>query len=137
MRIGEVATRAGVSVQAVRLYERVGILKRVARLRSGYRDYSEDMVSLVRFIKRAQQHGFTLNEIKSLIDLRESQRGKAERARQLAQAKIDALDRQIKQLEAQRNAIAHGLNCCQCSDMFPLCLLTQFDKPSTNQNQEN
>ena len=54
MRIGEVATRAGVSVQAVRLYERLGILKGVERRRSGYRDYARDTVVLVRFIKRAQ-----------------------------------------------------------------------------------
>jgi MerR family mercuric resistance operon transcriptional regulator len=132
MRIGEVATGAGVSVQAVRLYERLGILKRVARLRSGYRDYSGDTVALVRFIKRAQQHGFTLHEIKSLIDLRGVQRGKTEQARRLAEAKIDALDAQIKRLEAQRNAIAHGLDCCQCSEMFPLCLLTRLGEPDSS-----
>src|SRR5512147_814701 len=95
MRIGEVATRAGVSVQAVRLYERLGILKRVARLRSGYRDYSTDSVALIRFIKRAQQHGFTLGEIKSLIDLRDAERGKTEQARRLAEARIAAIDAQI------------------------------------------
>jgi len=132
MRIGEVATRAGVSVQAVRLYERLGILKRVARLRSGYRDYSRDTVALVRFIKRAQQHGFTLNEIKALIDLRDVRRGDLEQARRLAEAKIDALDAQIKRLEAQRNAIAHGLDCCQCSEMFPLCLLTRLGEPDSS-----
>ena len=132
MRIGEVATRAGVSVQAVRLYERLGILKRVARLRSGYRDYSRDTVALVRFTKRAQQHGFTLNEIKALIDLRDVRRGDLEQARRLAEAKIDALDAQIKRLEAQRNAIAHGLDCCQCSEMFPLCLLTRPGEPESS-----
>jgi len=125
MRIGEVASRAGVSVQAVRLYERRGILKRVTRLRSGYRDYAPDTVALVRFIKQAQQHGFTLNEIKSLIDLRGTRRDEAQPARRLAEAKIAALDAQIKRLSAQRDAIAHGLDCCQCSEMFPLCLLTQ------------
>lgn len=125
MRIGEVATRAGVSVQAVRLYERRGILKRVARLRSGYRDYAPDTVALVRFIKQAQRHGFTLNEIKSLIDLRGARRGEAEPARRLAEAKVAALDAEIKRLTAQRDAIAHGLDCCQCSEMFPLCLLAQ------------
>jgi len=124
MRIGEVAARAGVSVQAVRLYERLGILKGVARLRSGYRDYAPDAVALVRFIKQAQRHGFTLNEIKLLIDLRGT-RGDAGRARRLAEAKVAALDAQISRLSAQRDAIAHGLDCCRCSEMFPLCLLTQ------------
>ncbi|HKQ04587.1 MAG TPA: MerR family transcriptional regulator [Blastocatellia bacterium] len=125
MRIGEVATRAGVSVQAVRLYERRGILKRVARQRSGYRDYTPDTVALVRFVKQAQQHGFTLNEIKSLIDLRGTQGSGTGQARRLAEAKVAALDAQINRLKAQRDAIAHGLGCCQCSEMFPLCLLAQ------------
>lgn len=125
MRIGEVAAHAGVSVQAMRLYERLGILKRVARLRSGYRDYSPDTVALVRFIKQAQRHGFTLNEIKALIDLHGARRGNTEQARRLAEAKVAALDAQIKRLEAQRDAIAHGLDCCQCSEMFPLCLLAR------------
>lgn len=132
MRIGEVATRAGVSVQAVRLYERLGILKRVARLRSGYRDYSQDSVALIRFIKQAQQHGFTLMEIKSLIDLRDVQRGKAEQARRLAEAKLHSIDAQIKRLTEQRRAIAHGLDCCQCNDMFPLCLLTRLGEADSS-----
>jgi MerR family transcriptional regulator, mercuric resistance operon regulatory protein len=125
MRIGEVATRAGVSVQAVRLYERLGILKRAGRLRSGYRDYSPEAVALIGFVKRAQRHGFTLNEIKSLIDLRAVQRGRAEAARRLAEAKLDSIDAQIKRLAEQRRAIAHGLTSCRCGDMFPLCLLTR------------
>ena len=128
MRIGEVAARARVSVQAVRLYERRGILRRVARLRSGYRDYSQDAVALIRFIKQAQRHGFTLNEIKSLVALHEGRRGRTEQARRLAEAKLETLDAQIKQLQAQRDAIARGLSCCRCSEMFPLCLLPPADE---------
>ena len=129
MRIGELATRAEVSVQAVRLYERLGILHPTKRLQSGYRDYGADAVALVRFVKSAQQHGFTLKEIKALIELREARPGRAERARALAQAKIDRLDEQIKQLEAQRNALAHGLNHCRCSEPFPICLIAKLDEP--------
>jgi DNA-binding transcriptional MerR regulator len=129
MRIGELAARAEVSVQAVRLYERLGIVKPAQRLQSGYRDYGADAVALVRFIKRVQQHGFTLKEIKSLIELREARPDRAERARALAQAKIDRLDEQIKELEARRNALAHGLNHCRCSEPFPICLLAKLDEP--------
>ena len=71
MRIGEVASHTGVSVQTVRLYERRGLLKKPVRLPSGYRDYPIDALSFIRFIKRAQGHGFTLDEIRSLIHLRE------------------------------------------------------------------
>lgn len=126
MRIGEVAAGAGVSVQAVRLYERRGLLKPATRLASGYRDYSADAVPFVRFIKLAQQHGFTLEEIKSLVELRKQLPANVARVRELARAKIAAIDEKINRLKAQRDAIEHGLNQCQCSEQFPLCIFTRL-----------
>jgi len=70
IRIGEVAARAGVNVQTLRYYERRGLLKPPARRPSGYREYSPDAVRVVRFIKRAQQLGFTLDETGELLRLR-------------------------------------------------------------------
>ncbi|HEY7910302.1 MAG TPA: MerR family transcriptional regulator [Blastocatellia bacterium] len=126
MRIGEVAFQAGVSAQAVRMYERLGLLKRARRLDSGYRDYPEETVTLLRFIKRAQRHGFTLGEIKSLIELRE-QKAAAERARELAQKKLAVIGEEIRRLQAQRDAIEHGLKSCRCGEHYPLCLLARLD----------
>jgi len=123
MRIGEVASRAGVSIQAIRLYERLGVLKRAKRLPSGYRDYSSEAVAFIIFIKRAQSQGFTLEEIKSLVHLREQGPPAARAMRDLAKAKLTALDEKISQLQAQRDAIEHGLNNCQCSEPFPMCML--------------
>lgn len=126
MRIGEVATGAGVSVQTVRLYERRGLLRPARRLASGYRDYSMDAVAFVRFIKQAQQHGFTLEEIKSLIGLRKQAPANATQVREMAQAKVAAIDEKINRLKAQRDAIEHGLNRCRCSEQFPLCIFTRL-----------
>jgi DNA-binding transcriptional MerR regulator len=123
MRIGEVARHSGVSVQAVRLYERLGILPRARRLRSGYRDYSAEAPEMVSAIKRAQRLGFSLGEIKSMIDLRSAQRNRSEQARRLAQAKLDGLEAEIARLQTQRQTIQHCLDRCQCREMFPLCLI--------------
>ena len=126
MRIGEVASSTGVSVQTVRLYERRGLLKKPIRLPSGYRDYPSDALSFIRFIKRAQGHGFTLDEIRSLIHLREQSPPAAKQMRNVAKAKLAILDERIKKLQAQRDAIAHGLNHCQCAEEFPLCMFTRI-----------
>jgi MerR family mercuric resistance operon transcriptional regulator len=129
MRIGEVASRTGVSVQAVRLYERRGLLKKPIRLASGYRDYPGDAPAFIRFIKRAQGHGFTLDEIRSLIHLREQSPPAAKQMRSVAKTKLAILDERIKKLQTQRDAIAHGLNHCQCAEEFPMCMFTRLVDP--------
>jgi MerR family mercuric resistance operon transcriptional regulator len=63
MRIGQLAEQTGVTVQTVRYYERRGLLKKTARLASGYRYYSTDAIQRIRFIKRSQELGYTLAEI--------------------------------------------------------------------------
>ena len=70
MQTGEVAARAGVNIQTLRYYERRGLLGRPPRTASGYRRYSEDAVRIVRFVKRAQELGFTLDEAEQLLRLR-------------------------------------------------------------------
>lgn len=126
MRIGEVASRAGVSIQAVRLYERLGVLKKAKRLPSGYRDYPIEAVAFIGFIKRAQVQGFTLEEIKSLIHLREQSPPAARQMRDLARAKLAVLDEKIRRLQSQRDAIEHGLNECHCSEQFPMCMFSRL-----------
>ena len=69
MRIGEVATQSAVGVQTLRYYERRGLLPAPRRQPSGYRSYSEGTVQRVRFIRRAQELGFTLEDINDLLSL--------------------------------------------------------------------
>jgi DNA-binding transcriptional MerR regulator len=67
---GELANWAGVNVETLRFYERKGLLPRPPRRASGYREYPLECVRLIRFIKRAQELGFSLREIRELLDLR-------------------------------------------------------------------
>lgn len=70
MQIGEFARRAGVNVQTVRYYERRGLLPEPERRASGYRQYTPAALERLQFIRRAQELGFTLNEIDELLQLR-------------------------------------------------------------------
>ena len=69
MKIGQVAKAAGIGIDAVRFYEREGLIPEPARRPSGYREYSQDVVLSLRFIKRAKELGFSLKEISELLSV--------------------------------------------------------------------
>jgi MerR family mercuric resistance operon transcriptional regulator len=98
LRIGEVARGAGVSIQTLRYYERRGLLKRPDRRPSGYRQYAPDTIRWIRFIKRAQELGFTLTEIQDLLWLRDDQNANCADVRARASKKIDDIDHKIDSL---------------------------------------
>jgi DNA-binding transcriptional MerR regulator len=107
-----VAGQAGVNVQTLRYYERRGLLPAPARRESGYRMYDADAVGVVRFIKRAQELGFTLTEIETLLQLAEGGPQSCEAARQLASDKIAELDRRLQTLQTMRDALGRLLATC-------------------------
>ncbi len=113
MRIGEAAAQAGVNIQTLRYYERRGLLPEPERRSSGYRAYDPDTVGLVRFIKRAQELGFTLREIEDLIELRQGPRRGAD-VRAVAAAKVEDIERRIRQLKAMRKALGGLVSACDC-----------------------
>lgn len=122
MKIGQVATQAGVNIDTLRYYERRGLLAEPERRPSGYREYPEETVSIIRFIKRAQDLGFTLDEIEELISLRGGRNGKRKSdVRALAQAKIGDIDQKLARLKAMRSALSALLEACACSGGRPAC----------------
>jgi Hg(II)-responsive transcriptional regulator len=112
LRTGEVAAKAGVNVQTLRYYERRGLLEEPERRASGYREYSPDAVQLIRFIKRAQELGFTLNEIEELLQLRSDQDSHCSEVREAAEAKIEDIEQKIRHLRAMKRALAELVSCC-------------------------
>lgn len=112
MRTGEVAAEAGVNVQTLRYYERRGILARPKRTSSGYREYAPDAVRLIRFIKRAQHLGFTLEEIEELLLWRSGRGGSCAEVRRAAEAKIAGVDAKIAALKAMRRALTTLVGSC-------------------------
>ena len=132
MRIGQVAAQAAVNVQTVRLYERIGLLKKPERRASGYREYTDEAVMSIRFIKQAKGLGFTLNEIKSLLDMRKEGSHTISEMRAVAQTRLEAIDEKIRQLQLMRTAIDRGLKNCNCPEQFPSCVFVElFDVQQT------
>ena len=115
LKISEVAERGGVSVQAIRYYEREGLLPKPPRLASGYRIFPDTAVRRVQFIKRAQELCFLLAEIRELLSLRENADAGAQDMRERARAKIADIEQKIRRLRAMKsvlNALAESCPGC-------------------------
>jgi DNA-binding transcriptional MerR regulator len=113
MRIGEVAQAAGVTVEALRFYERRGLLPAPARTGSGYRDYPATTVDAVRFVKHAQQLGFALDDVSTMLRLARGGPDDCDAVRALATAKIDEVTAKIQRLEIIRTALTRLVDTCQ------------------------
>jgi len=124
LTIGKLATAAGVGVETVRYYQRRGLLETPTRDRE-IRRYGLDDLKRLRFIKQAQAAGFTLEEIKELLDLDASE--DRARARELAGARVKALDRKIGELQKARDALKRLARECGSGSAGPCPILTSFD----------
>ena len=110
---GQVAKAGGVNIQTVRFYEREGLLPPPRRSASGYRQYTEEAVRIVTFVKRAQELGFTLREAKQLVRLRALGPKRAEAAKSAAEAKLRDIDEKLRALTAMRAALASLVESCR------------------------
>ncbi len=117
LKIGEVAERGGVNLQTIRYYEREGLLPEPPRLASGYRMFPEKTVRRVKFIKRAQELGFRLAEIRELLSLRLDHHRSSSEVRALAEAKISDIEEKIRTLKAMKKALSRVT--AQCSGCGP------------------
>src|SRR5258708_39920526 len=99
LTIGQVALAADVNVQTIRYYERRGLFPRAARTPAGYRQYAEDAIARLRFIKHAQDLGFTLTEVQELLALRVRRGGACEVVGRKGQQKVDVVEQKIRDLE--------------------------------------
>jgi len=113
MRIGAAAEQAGVNVQTLRYYERRGLLPRPPRRTSGYREFPDEAVRVVRFVKRAQDLGFTLDEIEELLKLRNDRRRDRGRIRTVAGKRVREIEGKIAELQAMKQALSHLIHCCE------------------------
>jgi len=125
LRIGDVARATGVSVDALRYYERLGLLPHPARSSSGMRRYSEEIIERVRFIKQSQTLGLTLREVHGLVGTT-NRRGRAacERVRDVLGHHLDNIDRQIAELRTLRRTLSRHLIACDkvlANDSEPTC----------------
>jgi len=109
LRIGEVAEASGISVEALRFYERRGLLGRPARTASGYRAYDETVLERLAFIKRAQSIGFSLDEIADILEMRGRGEAPCLEVREAARRKLAELDLRLRELRRYRSELARAL----------------------------
>jgi DNA-binding transcriptional MerR regulator len=109
LRVGSIAKKAGVGVQTLHYYERIGLLPKPTRSEANYRLYSPDALRRVRFIKKAQALGFTLAEIKQILDLKSHGRAPCRKVTELGEKHLQEIDARLSQLRAYRRAVNQSL----------------------------
>jgi MerR family transcriptional regulator, copper efflux regulator len=110
--IGQIAEETGLSIQTIRYYENLGLLPAPDRSDSGYRKYDEDYLQHINFIKNAKNMSFSLDEIKELILLKSSQDALGKDVKHMVKLKMEALAKQIKELENTYNYLASLNQSC-------------------------
>ena len=120
VNIGEAAKLSGVSAKMVRHYEGLGLLPRVTRTDGGYRQYSESEVHTLRFIKRARDLGFSMEEIGELVGLWLNRRRASANVRKVAQKHADDLAQRIAAMQEMQRTLQHLIHCCH-GDERPEC----------------
>lgn len=116
MTIGEVARSVGIGVETIRFYERKGLIHEPPRRASGYRQYETGAVKRLKFIRRAKDLGFTLAEIKGLLDLRSGPDTQCEDIRLELEAKLEDIEQRIADLRHMKRAIKDFWQTCESSD---------------------
>lgn len=118
LRTAQVADLAGVNVETLRFYERKGIIPEPPRRASGYREYPSETVERVRFVKRAQELGFSLGEVQDLLGLRATAGAKSAQVRLVAEAKLEEIEHKMRDLAAMKQSLTDLL--CTCDGRKPV-----------------
>jgi MerR family mercuric resistance operon transcriptional regulator len=131
--VGQLAKKAGVNVETVRYYERIGLMPRPQRLASGYRVYTSEDVTRLQFIKHAKKFGFTLNEIRELLSLKVDSKCNCEDIRLRAEEKIRDITEKIDHLQRIRNVLNQLVIACKLRQPTSECpILKAIDKEETS-----
>ncbi len=112
MRIGALATQAGVSIDTVRYYERAGLLSPPSRTAAGYRIYPADTVGRLRFIRRAKDLGFSLEEIRDLLTLSDRRDSGVAAVRRIASHRLADVEARLGELTALRDGLKQLVDAC-------------------------
>lgn len=137
LTIGEVAKEAGVGVETIRFYERKGLIDRPSRPMSGFRRYDGQMPRRIRFIRHAQQLGFSLREIRDLLDLRVDPNVSCADVRAKAVAKVDEVEEKLASLTRMRDTLLAITRSCAGEGPTSECpILDALEEPRTGGNTD-
>lgn len=116
LTIGKVAQAANVGVETIRFYERKGLIKQPKKL-GAFRYYPSDLATKIKFIKRSQELGFTLNESKELLELKIKNQAKCSDVLEKTNEKILEIDQKIKDLKKMKKSLQGLAKCCSSADL--------------------
>lgn len=119
MTIGQVASKADVHVETIRYYQRIGLVGEPPRPLGGIRHYDETIVARLRFIKRAQQLGFTLDEVRNLLALEDGQSCRETRA--LAEKKLTVIEARLADLQRMQKLLKALIAGCDAGKRPRAC----------------
>ncbi len=132
LTIGRLAQLAGVSADTVRFYERQALLPEAGRSASGYRQYGEETVRRLSFIRRAKELGFTLREIADLLALNTNDPESCLEAEHVAELTIKRIDSQVSELARMREALEHLARTCRTHTPSGDCPILQSLEAAEN-----
>ena len=120
MNIGQAAAASGVSAKMIRYYESIGLLPKIVRTESGYRVYSEHDVHTLRFIRRARDLGFSVEQIADLVSLWQDRERASKDVKTIALEHVSVLERKIRELQEMASTLKHLARTCH-GDGRPQC----------------
>ncbi len=112
VQIGEVARQTGLGIDAIRFYEREGLLREPARTEGGFRLFDRDSIRDLKFIRRAQELGFSLIEIRELLILRRTRPEECSHVRDLLRQKLNRVEEKVRELLKMETELKTALRKC-------------------------
>jgi Cu(I)-responsive transcriptional regulator len=127
MNIGAVAERSGVPAKTIRYYESIGLIPSADRRANGYRTYTDVDMHTLHFIRRARALGFSVEEVRDLLDLWRDTRRSSAAVKGIATGHLEALDRKIAELKSVRRSLADLIERCRGDDRPDCPILADFE----------
>lgn len=120
MNIGEVSKRSTVNSKMIRRYEELGIIPKAGRSDSGYRQYSENDVHILKFVKRARELGFSMKDIKQLVSLWRNRSRPSSQVKSIAQKHVSELEKKLFEIQSMLGTLNKLVKNCH-GDQRPDC----------------
>lgn len=120
MNIGQAATASGISAKMIRYYESIGLIPKTLRTEAGYRVYSDHDIHTLRFIGRARDLGFSVEQIADLVSLWRDRERASKDVKAIALDHVGVLERKIRELQEMASTLKHLAEHC-CGDSRPHC----------------
>ena len=137
LTIGKTARRAGVGIETIRFYERRGLIEQPPKPPSGgYREYSEEAINRIRFVRQAQELGFTLKEIDGLLALKSDPDSDASEVRARALIKLEEVERKITRLERIGSALRVVIEACPATGALSCCSIMDALTPDSEADED-